>query len=115
MNPEILTSHVAVYPNFDKFNETTFDGQHSLSTLVQKFIDLGAPRNKLSIEISVFGFAYKLPLNWWQSSDSNDIGSIADGLGSYPYSNDSFILLKGREVYPQVKYIPFVLFPMNFF
>jgi hypothetical protein len=113
VNPEILTSHVAVYPNFDKFNETTFDGQHSLSTLVQKFIDLGAPRNKLSIEISVFGFAYKLPL---KTSDVNDIGSIADGLGSYPYFNDSFILLKGREVYPQVKYdISFVLFLINFF
>ncbi len=101
-NPDILTSHVAVYPNFDKFQPDTFDGQHSLSTLVQKFIDLGAPRNKLSVEIAVFGFAYKLPLNWPQTSDVNDIGGIADGLGYYPYFNDSYILLKGGP-YPYVK------------
>lgn len=69
-----------------------------MSSLVQRFIEMGAPREKLIIEISMFGFAYKMSRN----SVNTDIGGVAEGLGRYPY-DDSFILLSGREVYPQVR------------
>lgn len=102
-SPNTLNSQSATYPNYAKFIPGTFHAEHNMNSIIKKFIELGAPRSKLSVEISIFGYAYKRSSITYDAS----IGSAAQGLGSYAY-NDTFLPISGKNQYPYV-----VLFSNN--